>query len=524
MKLPAALCRSLLAVYLSVSAFGQSGQQQTPLPEQAEFAAIRSITDINERIKELKRLRAAYPESSLLANINSTLLQAVSLNPDTKNLDKLLADQKEIISQCKVESRFMMMVNSANYIFNHPNVDDFSKPAVLKAVQEYKTEAMPLLSNPEFIASLWEGRRALWLDSYQHIFEIPIAKAQMLNGNGQAALNTMEERGKKGNIDTFYYIALGEVYSNINRDKEALEAFITALIDGNPAARDGAQRMYARINSGEAGFDAFLKNRQTQLPFHPPTFRAPESWQGKAVLAELFTGSECPPCVAADFAFDGLIESYPTKHLVILEYHLPIPLYDPMMNAATNARQDYYKDMFRGTPTSIIDGVHSVTAGGARASSPDSYNKLKEAIDPLMDGTAPVIINARAELSGDTVRVHCEFSKAMEDADYNVVLVQEQHEFAGSNGIIYHKMVVRDIETVSPAASATIIFNIPNAEKTADEHIAAWGKATPQSRMNGTKWPETQSKIDRNNLKAVVFVQDKTTKEVYNAHVVDVMR
>jgi thiol-disulfide isomerase/thioredoxin len=43
------------------------------------------------------------------------------------------------------------------------------------------------------------------------------------------------------------------------------------------------------------------------------------------VLAELFTGSECPPCVGADLAFDGLVEAVPAKYLAVLVYHLPIP-------------------------------------------------------------------------------------------------------------------------------------------------------------------------------------------------------
>ena len=71
------------------------------------------------------------------------------------------------------------------------------------------------------------------------------------------------------------------------------------------------------------------------LPFEPEAFKAPAGWKGKTVLAELFTGSECPPCVGADIAFDALIESIPAKYLAVLVYHLPIPRPDPMINPAT---------------------------------------------------------------------------------------------------------------------------------------------------------------------------------------------
>ena len=45
-----------------------------------------------------------------------------------------------------------------------------------------------------------------------------------------------------------------------------------------------------------------------QEPYAPP-----EDWVGKVVLAELFTGSECPPCLGADLAFDMLLTDYPSK-------------------------------------------------------------------------------------------------------------------------------------------------------------------------------------------------------------------
>ncbi len=50
------------------------------------------------------------------------------------------------------------------------------------------------------------------------------------------------------------------------------------------------------------------------LSSRPKVFLAgrydPEVESNRVVLAELFTGADCGPCVAADLAFDGLMERY----------------------------------------------------------------------------------------------------------------------------------------------------------------------------------------------------------------------
>jgi hypothetical protein len=84
-------------------------------------------------------------------------------------------------------------------------------------------------------------------------------------------------------------------------------------------------------------------------------------------------------------------------------------------------------------------------------------------------------------------------------------------------------MVVRDIKTLEPTSKASVAFNIPESEKAADAYLTEF-EANRQARVQGWKWPARQNKIDRSKLKVVVFVQDKTTKQVHNAHVVDVTK
>ncbi len=37
----------------------------------------------------------------------------------------------------------------------------------------------------------------------------------------------------------------------------------------------------------------------------------------------MFTGAECPPCVAVDLAFDGLLKAYKPTDVICLQYLHP---------------------------------------------------------------------------------------------------------------------------------------------------------------------------------------------------------
>jgi hypothetical protein len=160
--------------------------------------------------------------------------------------------------------------------------------------------------------------------------------------------------------------------------------------------------------------------------------------------------------------------------------------------------------------------------GGTRFGSLNSFNNAKKEIDAVMCTPADITVSAVAVFSGDDVKVDCEFSKVIKDADYNVVLVQTEEEFKGGNGIAHHNMVVRDFKTAAPSDKVSVTFNIVESEKAADVHIAKWGIKASERVRQASKWPAKRSKIDRGKLKAVVFVQDKKTKQVYNAFVADV--
>jgi tetratricopeptide (TPR) repeat protein len=502
---------------LAARTSNQAPRRQTPPPEQAEYAAARDITELPDRIKAFERLKAAYPDSTLRYVIDYNLLESLSNNADT--FDKLLAGQRDVLASCKPWDRFFIMANAAKMLVNHSKFAEFPREAALKAIQDYKAEAMLLLNSPE--SGRAAERRRMVANNYKIVFEIPLTKVLLLNSKGQEALDVLEAYRKTTSPSADYYVALGETYRELKRDKDALDTFFEAAVTGSRAAIENARVLYAKINGSSADFDNELALRRARLPFQPPTFKAPEKWSSRTVLAEVFTGAECNPCVAAGFAFDALEESYPTRYLAVLKYHLPIPHYDPMINPATKKRQDYYgKEIIKGTPTAIIDGLISPSVGGDRMRSSIAFYNAKKDIDAAMSAAVDITLKANASIDGDDVKVDCEFSKVIVGADYNVVLVQTKEDFKGGNGIVRHNMIVRDLKTVEPSDKTSVIFNIVESEKATDAYITEWSDKASERGKQMAK--VRHNKIDRDNLKAVVFVQNKDTKQVYNTFVADV--
>jgi hypothetical protein len=214
--------------------------------------------------------------------------------------------------------------------------------------------------------------------------------------------------------------------------------------------------------------------------------------------------------------FDGLIEAYNQDQLVILEYHLPIPRPDPIMNAATRARAIYYS--VNSTPTTYIDGETKLGGGGPRTRALAKFEEYSSEINSHMYETPKVKLQVIAKRDGDDVLVSLKFDEEVSSADYNLVLVQEEVKYAGGNGILFHKKVVRDFKTVTPGEvkDKGFVFNILDVERAGAQRLADYEKEINFS------FREKHFKIDRIRLQVVFFVQERSSHKVLNAAVCDV--
>ncbi|MEN6312153.1 MAG: hypothetical protein ABFD80_11530, partial [Acidobacteriota bacterium] len=349
-------------------------------------------------------------------------------------------------------------------------------------------------------------------------FEVLAAQAQLNAGDADKAAAALEAFKKQGGTpDASYYYTLGGTRRLQGKSQEAYEAFLSAATENYPMAKDAARELHIKIKGTADGFEAAYEAKLRALPYEAEPFKAPAGWKGKAVLAELFTGSECPPCVAADLGFDGLIESYPAKYLAVLEYHLPIPRPDPMINAATGARQDYYG--VGSTPTVFIDGEKDDSGGGTRPMAEAKFKQYKAAVDARVGAAPAVVLKLRATRSGDAVKVEYDLGQAAAGTEYRLALVQKEEPYKGSNGLALHKMIVRDLVAAGPG-SRQASFDVAASERAADAYLTEFENTN--TRFKGYKFPERHTGIDRTKLAVVLFAQDPATKKVLNAVVAEV--
>jgi thiol-disulfide isomerase/thioredoxin len=491
--------------------------RQVPPPEYKELVAAYEIKDASARIKEFERIKAAYPNSQFAVAIEGSIVEAkIEL---AATLESVRSLQNDFMAKAKGPARLQNPIMAADQILSHPRLGAFDKAAVLTVILKYREEALAAAEDPATYEGIPEDRRGFFKSQFINGFEIAAAKAYLNAGDAVKAMAALEGYRKAGGAaGGSYFYALAGVQEKTNRNPEAYEAYLAAAVDNFEDAKDKAKALYVKINGRADGFEAALEAKLKALPFHPEPFKAPADWKGKAVLAELFTGSECPPCVGADLGFDGLVESVPAKYLVILVYHLPIPRPDPMMNPATKMRQEVYG--VNSTPTVFFDGANKMVGGGNRGMAEGKFVEYKAAVEPLLSAAPEVSLKVRTSLAGDAVKAAYEFDKTVPGAEYHLVLVQAEQEHKGSNGLVSHRMVVRDLVTVDPASPKTATFDLAASEKAADAYLTEFEKT--YSRVPNFKWAVRRNAIPRQGLKVVFFVQDKETKKVLNAVVADV--
>jgi len=508
----------LVILALAGPAFAAAQARQAPPPEYQQLIAAYNMPDPAARLKEFERLKMAYPNSQYMEAIESSIVVAKVELADT--LDAVLALQKAHMAKGKGAARLQNPVVMAIQLLKHSRSASFDKAKVLGAILAYRGELAAAAADPASYESIPADQRDFLKSQVLNAMELTAARAHLNAGDAAKAMAALEAYKKAGGqTGSNYQYMLAGIKESTGAVDEAYRAYLAAAVDDFEDSAARAKALFVKINGRPDGFEADLAARLKALPFHPEPFAPPSGWAGKVVLAELFTGSECPPCVAADIGFDGLVETFPAKYLAVLVYHLPIPRPDPMMNPATGARQEFYG--VSSTPTVVIDGVRSGSGGGSRAMAEAKFAEYRAAVEPLLSALPAAVPTVRATLSGDRINVSFDAGgEVLPEAVYSLVLVQDEQEHKGGNGIVYHKMVVRDLLTVDPKGPRTARFDLAASEKAADEYLSAFEKS--YTRIPNFKWETRRHVLPRRGLKVVFFVQDRESRKVLNAAVADV--
>lgn len=248
----------------------------------------------------------------------------------------------------------------------------------------------------------------------------------------------------------------------------------------------------------------------------PEPFAGRKGKSEQTVLVELFTGTECPPCVAADLAFDALGKAFKPSEVILLQYHLHIPGPDPLTNPDSENRARAYGKQIEGTPAIFFNGKVAAPGGGPRDAALEKFKEYSKVVEPLLEKIPTAKISANAKRTGDDVNIQMEVSDLANPGNQfrlHVVLAEKEVRYTGGNKQKKHHHVVRSF----PAGVEGIPLLEKGVKKEANVNLGElrkkWGSYLDQvareEPFSGKGRP-----LDFSNLVAVVFIQNMATGEI----------
>jgi hypothetical protein len=338
---------------------------------------------------------------------------------------------------------------------------------------------------------------------------VGVAKALLKGKNGDLALEYARKVAADVKDDT-----------PSNQALPRLKLLAAALHKAGKA--DEAKEVDGRVSKVETKLDEEFE--KGAIGFEPEAFAGRSSKSDRVVVVELFTGAQCPPCVAADIAFDAALKSFKPKDVVLLQYHLHIPGPDPLTNADSEARSEFYKDDVQGTPTAFINGKVTEPMGGFKPNGEKSFKTLSSALKNALELTPKAQITLKADRKGDDLDI----SATVDDVQFpgekmrlRFVLVEEQVRYPGRNGQRLHHHVVRafpggidGFALKEKSAKKDVKFSLKELRESLESYLEKAGTQRP--------FLDDERPLDLKHLKVVALVQDDDSKEIVQAAEVDV--
>ena len=220
----------------------------------------------------------------------------------------------------------------------------------------------------------------------------------------------------------------------------------------------------------------------------------------KVVLIEDFANVSCIPCVASNKVIEAVSHSYGPTKLAVIKFptNFPSP-YDPFYLAneeICDERMNYYNII--AAPTTILDGT-------TRLYSLTDTTTLKSAIDAKLSSSPRFGINVTKNFEGDFI-----INASISMIDTNGINLNDL--------ILYCVVTETDIEFEQAPGSngETKFFDVirlmlPSTAGTSVRQLIDQGELSFQ--FNDA----LLSSWNLENINAVVFIQDKNSKEVFQS-------
>lgn len=330
------------------------------------------------------------------------------------------------------------------------------------------------------------------------------------------------------------FFSLGDVKEKLGKKKEAFDVYLNGIVSSRQS-----NSVYDKLVALKkelfptVSLDSIIAAHQaaalqfTPEEFHRERVALKQNEYPKVVMAELFTGSECRPCQAADIAFDYLIERFKTSSLAILEYHLHIPQPDPLSNVDAEKRGEYYG--VNSTPTAIFGGVTGIPSGGNKLAAKSKFFLYSEVVERQLKTPSSVALSLSSSLKKNilTVNASAITTSKTNKLKLRIAVVEDEVYYKGSNGIEQHKFVVRKMLKSADGFSFPKHGKLRITEtlnmKTVIADLGKYYELTnTRYAQLGTGLKAKKNEIDLKRLAVVAFVQDDATREILQSSVVKV--
>src|SRR5262245_53970207 len=266
----------------------------TPNDQRAYMEASR-IKDPQKKIEALEKFLDQYPDSFMTSSAHLDILDALSKSqPERK--DKILAQADKAMQ--KASGGF-----SSGYTVSNI-ASRLMKAGLLAEAEQYAQKSV--VSTDEYVA--------------QMIKDFQRQKARPLSILGQVYLKQGKLKEAEQKLKAAFAISpqeadvavsLAEIAEKKGKEKEALE-YLLAAGRLKPAERQKLETFWRKAHGGALdGLDEELDARYHKefAGLIPVTRYQPTAKRSnRAVLAEVFTGAACGPCVAADVGFEAMME------------------------------------------------------------------------------------------------------------------------------------------------------------------------------------------------------------------------
>ncbi len=216
-------------------------------------------------------------------------------------------------------------------------------------------------------------------------------------------------------------------------------------------------------------------------------------------LHEGFTSSTCPPCVQGNIVLSAVLAAKPKSSYSVIKYQqdYPAPGNDPNFTAESGTRHDYYQ--ITGIPYLAVNGIRfNDNTSGYDPDLFDEYRNIPSVVD--VKGSYKVV--------GRTVNATLTYKSLRDFTSPNIaahIVIAEKtvRHSSATNGETEFKHVMRKMITGPQGQLIT-----GGLQKDSTRSISV-SYTFPN--------PNSGTPINFDSLEVIVFLQDRTTKEVFNS-------